>query len=639
MIPYHLFLLLLGLYIAVLIGIGLRSSRDQKSVTDFWLAGREIKTANIGFSTAASWLTASALLLATGLFLFIGVGSIWVWVFPNVAALLVLALITGKIRNVPAMTQPELLEIRYDSMVRAPVALAIAVTMVLFAVTDFIGFKLVMGTFFGVSPFYAILIMATAVSIYVSLGGFRAVIWTDAVQFIFLGGVALIVAGLAFKIPAESGITLTSAASSLGSDWWNLFIMGGITGVIILQLALLPGWIAEQDPWQKVWAARDQKSARNGLIMGAALLVLIYLACFVTAIGLRALYPLPGGEVEAEMLYLQFIEDSLPETMIAFLAIGFAAASMSCADTFATSGASCISRDIIQRHIRPQATMREMLIINRILVIVMIAISAIIALRVESIMDAVIIATVIGTTSYFFPIMGGLFWKRATKWGALAAVIVGGGTQIVLISYETFWLKAPLETVPLKLAQYGVLAEHGVLIGLVLSALFFVGISLATPPPDPLRLAPFFPQVGKELFKEEKFRTNRDDPLYRQVARQIEEKITGDRAHLHLCLDLTWLIAGVVQDGKEMPWNQFVKLLKEAHPFWFTPTGQDTVYRLSQADMQASLKMVRGDKLQIWISAEPKKEQIERQRDEIYVSYQEIVDTLKGLGLTANLAR
>jgi SSS family solute:Na+ symporter len=89
--------------------------------------------------------------------------------------------------------------------------------------------------------------------------------------------------------------------------------------------------------------------------------------------------------------------------------------------------------------------MKEMLVINRVLVIMMIAISAFIALNVESIMDAVIIATVIGTTSYFFPIIGGLYWKRATKWGALAALIVGGGTQIALIAYEQFWLKQPLE--------------------------------------------------------------------------------------------------------------------------------------------------------------------------------------------------
>src|SRR5512136_1151602 len=232
----------------------------------------------------------------------------------------------------------------------------------------------------------------------------------------------------------------------MGQDWWNPFVMGGVIGALIFQLALLPGWVAEQDPWQKVWASRDERSAKNGLILGAGLLALVYLCCFVTAIGLSALYPLPAGEVEAEMLYLEFISDNVSPWLLSLLTLGFAAASMSCTDTFATSGASCISRDLIQRHIRPGATMKEMMIINRILVVIMIAISAAIALRVNSIMDAVIIATVIGTTSYFFPIIGGLYWKRATKWGAMAALVAGGGTQILLITYELFWTNQPLDS-------------------------------------------------------------------------------------------------------------------------------------------------------------------------------------------------
>ena len=627
--PYHLFLLLLGLYIAMLIGIGIRSSRGQRSVTDFWLAGQEIKTANIGFSSAASWLTASALLLATGLFLFIGVGSIWVWVFPNVAALLILAMLSGRVRNVPALTQPEMLEIRYDPMVRAPVALAIAISMTLFAVTDFIGFKLVLGTFFGVSPFYALLIMAVAVSIYVSLGGFRAVVWTDTVQFIFLAGLAVVVAFLAYKLPAANGTSMVATAASLGTQWWDLFLLGGLSGILILQLALLPGWVAEQDPWQKIWAARDNKSAKRGLIMGAVLLGVIYLACLITAVGLRSHYPVPEGEMAAEMLYLQFIVDSCPGALIAVLAIGFAAASMSCADTFTTSGASCISRDLIQRHIRPQATMKEMMVINRVLVVTMIAIAAFIAYRVDSILEAVIIATVIGTTSYFFPIMGGLFWKRATKWGALTAVIIGGGTQIVLISYEKFWLRAPLNSI----SPY--LTEHGVLVGLSLSAFFFVGVSLVTPRPDPIRLAPFFPEMGAKVFGSEALSVKRDDPLYVKVRDKIEEKMVGERAHLHLRLDIEPLMA----DGGELEWNSFVKRIKGRHPKWFTPTGSNTVYRLSQADMQACVKMVRGDRLQIWLSTDPRLSQIEREKDELYVSYQEIKETLSGLDLIVSPVR
>ncbi|HPE63366.1 MAG TPA: sodium:solute symporter family protein [Methanothrix sp.] len=636
---YHLFLLLLGLYIAVLIGIGLRSSRGQRSVTDFWLAGREIGAANIGLSAAASWLTASALLLATGLFLFIGVGSVWVWVFPNVAGLLIIATIAKRVKNIPAMTQPELLEIRYHPIVRAPVAVAIAITMILFAVTDFIGFKLVLATFFGVPPLYAVLIMAVAVSIYVSLGGFRAVVWTDAVQFVFLAGVAVGVAALATRDSLEGGTTLAAASASLGADWWNLFILGGVSGALVLQLALLPGWVAEQDPWQKIWAARDDGSAKRGLVLGALLLAVVYLACFVTAVALRAIYPLPAGEIEAEMLYLAFIQESLPGALVALFAIGFAAASMSCADTFATSGASCISRDIVQRHIRPDASMKEMLVINRVLVIAMIAISAGIALKVESIVEAVIIATVIGTTSYFFPIMGGLFWRRATRWGALGAVIVGGGTQIALISYEKLVLKAPLETVSPKLAGYGLLAEHGVLIGLSLSALVFVGISLATARPEAARLAPFFADVGRDVYGDGALAADRTDPEYEKVIKNIEEKVSGERAHLHLRLDVAPLQADGGKIEGKLEWNEFLERLESEHREWFELTGKDTVYRLTQADMLASVKMVRGDRLQIWLSAEPRRDLIERQKDEIYLSCREIEEALLGLGLSATPTR
>ena len=333
------------------------------------------------------------------------------------------------------------------------------------------------------------------------------------------------------------------------------------------------------------------------------------------------------------MLYLQFIQDSVPEAFIAVLAIGFAAASMSCADTFATSAASCISRDIVQRHIRPEATMKEMLAINRGLVVVVIAISAAIALKTESIVEAVIIATVIGTTSYFFPIIGGLFWRRATKWGALAAVIIGGGTQIALVSYEKFWLKAPLDT----LSPY--LTEHGVLVGLSLSALFFVGISLVTPKPEPTRLAPFFSDVGRDVFGTGILRADRNDARYRDVAAMIEEKLAGDRAHLHLCLNVVQIMTEGGRIEEKLEWDRFVKALIKDHSSWFALTGNDTVYRLSQSDMLASVKMVRGDLLQIWLSAEPRRDLIERQRDEIYVSCEEIESTLVGLGLTSILDR
>ena len=623
-----MFLVFLAIYIAILLGIGLYFSRRQRSETDFWLAGRELGPISIGLAAASAWTTASALLLATGLFLLYGIGSIWIWVFPNIAGLAIIAAISGRIKNIPALTQPELMEIRYDPMIRAPVAVAVTIMMILFSVTDFIGFKMVLGTFFGIEPIFAIAIMAVSVALYVGVGGFRAVVWTDMIQYILLAGLAAYVAHMALGLSANEGVSLIAASSMLGADWWDIFSMGGILGALVFIVALVPGWVAEQDPWQKVWAARDDRSAKRGLLLGAALLSLVYIFCLLAAIGLSVIYPRPSGEVEAEMLYLRIISDNVPEWLLGLLTIGFAAASMSCTDTFATSGASCLSRDLIQRHLWPTATVKEMLILNRILIVIMVFISALIALNVDSIMDAVIIATVIGTTSYFFPIIGGLYWKRATKWGAMAALVAGGGTQILLVSYEQFWLKAPLDSI----SPY--MVEHGVLVGLSLSALFFVGVSLATRQAEDIRLAPFFTDIAERVFQGDLPRVDRTNPDYLKIASDIEEKLAGDRIHLRLTIEYSR--AHEEAGHQLLMWKPFIEKLQERHPVWFTPTGSHVAYRLSQADMQACIKMVHGTSRQIWLNSEPRQEEGDRQRDELVIAYQEIGEVLLELGLQAS---
>ncbi|WP_286877778.1 sodium:solute symporter family protein [Methanosaeta sp. UBA458] len=623
-----MFLVFLAIYIAILLGIGLYFSRRQRSETDFWLAGRELGPISIGLAAASAWTTASALLLATGLFLLYGIGSIWIWVFPNIAGLAIIAAISGRIKNIPALTQPELMEIRYDPLIRAPVAIAVTIMMILFSVTDFIGFKMVLGTFFGIEPIFAIAIMAVSVALYVGVGGFRAVVWTDMIQYILLAGLAAYVAHMALGLSANEGVSLIAASTMLGADWWDIFSMGGILGALVFIVALVPGWVAEQDPWQKVWAARDDRSAKRGLLLGATLLVLIYSFCLLAAIGLSVIYPRPGNEMEAEMLYLRIISDNVPGWLLGLLTIGFAAASMSCTDTFATSGASCLSRDLIQRHLWPTATVKEMLILNRILIVIMVFISALIALNVDSIMDAVIIATVIGTTSYFFPIIGGLYWKRATKWGAMAALVAGGGTQILLVSYEQFWLKAPLDSI----SPY--MVEHGVLVGLSLSALFFVGVSLATRQAEDIRLAPFFPDIAERVFQGDLPRADRTNPDYLKIASDIEEKSAGDRIHLRLTIEYSR--AHEEAGHQLLMWKPFIEKLQERHPVWFTPTGSHVAYRLSQADMQACIKMVHGTSRQIWLNSEPRQEEGDRQRDELVIAYQEIGEVLLELGLQAS---
>jgi SSS family solute:Na+ symporter len=627
----QLFLILLAVYLAGLIGIGWYFTKRQNTVTDFWLAGRRIGTIGVGFSSAASWLTAGGLLSVIAFFMLQGMGSIWGFVAPNILALLIIAIFVKKIKNLPAITQAELLEQRYSAAIRAPIGIIITIVMILFAVADIKGFALVLEIFYGFDPLYAALIVALAVSVYVTLGGLSAVVWTDVVQFLFLSVFTIVIAivavgaatGGAVDAPANTG----ELFSSVSSGWWNPLSIG-IPMVLIFLFAIVPGWITEQDPWQKVWAARDSKSARNGMLLGTLLITIVFAGCAVIAIALSSIYPeipaagFPMGMAQAEPALLVFVLENFSQLVIALSAIGLAAAAMSCTDTFATSGASCVSRDIYQRFIKPDATMKQMLAVNRLSVLFIVLAATVGSFFITSILEAIHIATYIASASYFFPLMGGLYWKRATKEGAMAGLIVGAVVQISLIVYDIY-MTAPMAPAYLQ-TVHPVLMNHGVIAGMGLSAVAFFGVSLLTKPSSAVNLAPFFKEEAKNLAAEATVTVEDDDPKFQKFLKRIDEQLAGERAHLHVRLE----------SSASVNWHRFVESLRSSYVAWLTPTGMNSVYRLVQADMLSCISITRGttDK-EIWFASEPPEEEMGDQKKELYVAYKEVAAALESMGV------
>ncbi len=501
---YPLFLLVLFIYIFVLILIGLYFSKHQTSPTDFWLAGKSAGFLSIGFSAAASWLTAGALLAVIGFFILLGMGSIWGFVAPNILALFIIAFFVKKIKRLPAITQPELLEMRYGPFLRLPVAIIITVVMILFAVADIKGFAMVLQIFYGIDPLYSALIVGLAVSIYVTLGGLSAVIATDMVQFFFLSAFIWV---MAFLVMGSAGSATTLSPGQLiatvPDGWWNPISIG-MPMVLIFVFAIVPGWITEQDPWQRVWAAKDERSARNGMFLGSFLVTIVFGGCALIALGLNALYPeiarlgFPMGMAKAEPALLTFIMGSkFSNLALALCALSLATAAMSCTDTFATSGASCIARDIFQRHLCPGATMKQMRLVNRISVLVIVFLATLGSFFIHSIIDAIHIATFIASASYFFVLMGGLYWKRATGPGAVASLCTGFILQVSLVIIDLA-KTAPMSP-PFLESLHPLFMGHGVILSMLISGLVFVNVSLATKPSDKTLLAPFFTDTPEKM--------------------------------------------------------------------------------------------------------------------------------------------
>lgn len=638
----YAFMVLLAAYIGVLVSVGWYFNKKQRSVTDFWLAGRKVGAIPIGFSAAASWITAGGLLSVIALYMVLGTGSIWEFAAPNFIALFIIGLLVSKIKSLPSITQPELLEQRYSGMIRAPVAIIVMIVMMLFAAADVSGLSLVFGMFFGLSPVYAAVLIGVCVSVYVLLGGLSAVVWTDVMQFLLLISVLIFgavgVVGYATGLFGDLATTTTLSDLFFNSDlsakdWWNPASIG-LWSVLVFCVAIIPGWFMEHDQWQKVWAAKDEKSARNGFFFGSFLMFMAFgVFCCITAIGLRFIYPdalvsVPAAEVALLEFFNRF---SAPVVLL--LALGLTAAAMSCTDTFATSGGSCISRDLYQRYVKPDATMKQMKTVNRVSVVIIVIGAVTFSFMPVNIIDYIHIATYIATAAYFFPLMGGLYWKRATKEGAMASLVVGAVVQILMCAYDVVLAQSGSSIAAIVSGVAGetvgsLFVCHGVLIGMTLSLIAFVGVSLMTPAPSKANLAPFFPEEAAGLVRDELSGVDTASADYKSYEAALLSEETGERMQMQLELTA----------DKEIDWNKFVTLLKEGHGnVWIAPAGKDSLYRLTHSDMLSCPRITRGKtETEIWIAAEPRVDDRRVGETEVFIAYNEVKETLAAMNLNVS---
>ncbi|MBZ3936417.1 sodium:solute symporter family protein [Methanimicrococcus blatticola] len=628
----------LAIYIFVLLAIGWYYSKKQKSVVDFWLAGRKIGYIPIGFSAAASWITGGGILAVTASYLLGGLGSIWTFAAPNVIALFVIGLLVSKIKSLPAITQPELLEQRYAGSIRLPVAIIVAIVMMFFAAADVSGLMLIFNVFFGLDPIYAAILIAVAVSAYVLLGGLSAVVWTDVIQYILLATVTIFLTiAVLFTASDVSALSIGDfvSTSQSGTGWWNPFSIG-LPLVIIFCVAIIPGWISEHDQWQKVWAAKDEKNARNGFFLGSLLIFLIFgVACCLLGLGLRYLFPEISNMGEAEIALLSYTLNNFSTVGVIAIALGLTAAAMSCMDTFATSGGSTISRDIYQRYIKPDATMKELKIVNRVAVLIIIIGATLIAFTNINIIEYIHIATYIASAAYFFPLMVGLYWKRATKEGAIASLVVGAVAQIGMVLIDLMMGTNAdgvyyLEALSMDLTGYAILTCHGVIISMALSALALIVVSLRTKRSSVYNLAPFFEDEAKTLERDEVSGVNKASTDYSGYRDVLQAEVNGEREHLQLDL----------KASTPLNWDRFITDLRAKNEAWFTSSGNNSVYRLTHADLLSCPMISRGNNEQeIWIAAEPRVESTEVAQVEIYLAYKEIMETLQSMGILTDFIK
>ena len=168
----------------------------------------------------------------------------------------------------------------------------------------------------------------------------------------------------------------------------------------------------------------------------------------------------------------------LPYVVSGLVAAGGMAAAMSTADGLILAMANALSHDVYYKMVDPKADVRKRLLVARLLLIVIgVAAAYIASMRLTSILGAVAWAFDFAMSGLFFPLVLGVWWKRATREGAIAGMLAGliSGTWYLIYVGPTFMAKTPW--LGIDHLRFGI-------IGATVSLVAMVVVSLATKEPD-----------------------------------------------------------------------------------------------------------------------------------------------------------
>ncbi|MHC4136885.1 MAG: sodium:solute symporter family protein [Planctomycetota bacterium] len=302
--------------------------------------------------------------------------------------------------------------------------------------------------------------------LYTMWGGMKAVVWTDLLQMSVLGLGIFLLVPLALSYLGEGDLAAgteraldaaPAGAFTLTSEGWPWAMVAG-------QMVWLFAIPAQPHLMTRILAARDEKVIRTALPWCLLGLFLIYLSTIPVGLLGRALVPdlQPGHHYYVEVALVGL--GALP----AGIALaGVAAAALSTGDTEVALAGQALSRDLYQRHLRPDAPQRHVFRVARCGVLVTAALTFAIAWwRPAGIYWMGRASAALFASAFFVPLAGGLLWRRATGTGAVAGVVAGlAGTLAVLAA-----------------RRWGLLADvPEFVVGLACAAVGLVLGSLATP--------------------------------------------------------------------------------------------------------------------------------------------------------------
>lgn len=319
-------------------------------------------------------------------------------------------------------TLPDILAIRFSNRCRAVAAVVNLVVFFFFMAIQFIAF----GTFLTIltnwSLTISIIFAACILLAYTSVGGLHTDIKTDVFQLFVMLPLFLILFPM----------TVTKAGGfhvlySLPKSYFSGVGFGGPVFIIGAFLFLAPSVLVSMDIWQRIFSAKNERTARNAFLTSAILIIPLFIV--LSLLGMFAKILFPNLSPDTTMAYS--ILSILPYGFKGLAISGFIAALMSTADSMLVVVSATVVHDLYHSFLNKNATKEHILKLLRRVTLLLGIIGIFISILIPNIVQLIVNA--FSSLIILLPAtIGGLFWKRATSKGAFWSILIGFISTLIL---------------------------------------------------------------------------------------------------------------------------------------------------------------------------------------------------------------
>ena len=441
-------LLMLVVYFAIMIGIGLYCRRHATDVNSFVLGGRSVGPWLTAFAYGTSYFSAVIFVGYAGQFGWkFGLASTWIGIGNAMIGSLLAWIVLGRrtrimTQHLDSATMPAFFGTRFSSpALKVGASAIIFVFLIPYTASLYNGLSRLFGMAFHIDYAVCIVLMALLTAIYVIAGGYMATAINDFIQgLIMLFGIVIIIAAVLKSkggfMEAVFGLAEISdpAVSAQPGVFASFFGPDPLGLLSVILLTSLGTWGLPQMV-QKFYAIKDETAVRKGTMISTLFALIVSGGCYFLGGFGRLFSDQISIEQDGYDSIIPILLSNLSPVLIALVVILVLSASMSTLSSLVMASSSTLTMDFLKGTFRKNMNQKQQLFSIRVFIFVFIAISAVIAI-IQYKSNVTFIAQLMGISwgalagSFLAPFLYALYWKRTTKAACWVSFVFGCSVMI-----------------------------------------------------------------------------------------------------------------------------------------------------------------------------------------------------------------